>query len=332
MSHYQHLTIKERESLWEYRIKGESIREIARQLGRSPSTVSRELRRNQGKHGYRPSAAQEKYHVRRACSRRHRILCPGPLRDTVVRPLTQQQWSPEQIAERLSLERGARPVSYSTIYRALKDGYMEPKGTRKNRHGRYPMQKNLRRKGWRGTKKTRKTAAFVHQTIEVRPKAAETLSQFGHFEGDLVYSSFHKLYVVTLVDRRSRYLLTGIIYSKKPEEVARVMISMLRSLPKGMLRSVTLDRGQEFAHHSNITAQIPEAEFYFAHPHSPWERGCNENTNGLLRQYIPKNTYKVQFSPELLAQFTDKLNRRPRKCLNWKSPLEVFSHKLLHFT
>lgn len=332
MSHYQHLSIKERESIWEYRIKGKSIREIAKQLGRSPSTVSRELRRNQGKQGYRPSTAQEQYHARRIRSRRRRILCQGPLRDTVVRLLTQQQWSPEQIAERLSLERGESPVSYSTIYRALKDGYMEPKGNRKNRHGRYPMQKHLRRKGWRGTKKPRKTADFVHQTIEERPKAAETRSQFGHFEGDLVYSSFHKLYVVTLVDRRSRYLLTGISYSKKPEEVARVMASMLSSLPKGKLRSVTLDRGREFALHSNITAKIPEAKFYFAHPHSPWERGSNENTNALLRQYIPKNTYKVPFSPELLAQFTDKLNRRPRKCLTWKSPLEVFSHKLLHFT
>ena len=332
MSHYQHLSIKERESIWENRIRGKNIREIARELGRSPSTVSRELKRNQSSQGYRPSAAQEQYRVRRSRSRRQRILCPGSLRDTVVRLLTQQQWSPEQIAERLAFERGERQVSYSTIYRALKDGYMEPKGTRRNRHGRYPMQKYLRRKGWRGVKKPRKPAIFVHQTIEQRPRAADSRSQFGHFEGDLVYSSFHKLYVVTLVDRRSRYLLTGICHSRKPDEVAQVMVSMLGTLPKGKLHSITLDRGFEFARHADITKKIPNAVFYFANPHAPWERGTNENTNGLLRQYIPKDTYKVPFSPALLALFTDKLNRRPRKCLGWKSPLEVFSHKLLHFT
>ena len=115
MSHYQHLSIKERESIWENRIRGKNIREIARELGRSPSTVSRELKRNQSRQGYRPSAAQEQYRMRRSHSRRHRILCPGSLRDTVVRLLTQQQWSPEQIAERLAFERGERQVSYSTI-------------------------------------------------------------------------------------------------------------------------------------------------------------------------------------------------------------------------
>ena len=332
MSHYQHFSIEERESIWEKQIKGESVRRIAAELGRSASTISRELKRNQCKQGYRPSDAQKQYHHRRKQCRRHRLLAPGPLRATVVRLLTQQQWSPEQISERMAMEHGKRLVSYSTIYRALKDGYMEPKGTRKNRHGRYPMQKYLRRKGWRGVKKLRKTAAFVHQTIEQRPKAADRRSQFGHFEGDLVYSSFHKLYVVTLVDRRSRYLLTGICQSRKPEEVARVMASMLDTLPKGKLRSITLDRGLEFAHHANITKIIPNAVFYFPHPHAPWERGTNENTNGLLRQYIPKDTYKVPFSPSLLASFTDKLNRRPRKCLGWKSPLELFFHKPLHFT
>ena len=195
MIHYQHLSIEERESIWEKQIKGESVRRIAAELGRSASTISRELKRNQCKQGYRPSDAQKQYHHRREQCRRRRLLAPGSLRDTVVHLLTQQQWSPEQISERMAMEHGKRIVSYSTIYRALKDGYMEPKGTRKNRHGRYPMQKHLRRKGWRGVKKLRKTAAFVHQTIEQRPKAADRRSQFGHFEGDLVYSSFHKLYV-----------------------------------------------------------------------------------------------------------------------------------------
>lgn len=128
--------------------------------------------------------------------------------------------------------------------------------------------------------------------------------QLGHWEGDLVYSSFHKVYVVTLVDRCSRYLLTGISHSKRPDEVADVMLAMLKPLKKEQLRSITLDRGLEFANHSKITEKLPHAVFYFAHPHSPWERGSNENTNGLLRQYIPKQTYKVPFSQHLLAEFT----------------------------
>ena len=107
---------------------------------------------------------------------------------------------------------------------------------------------------------------------------------------------------------------------------------MLEKLPNRLLRSITLDRGFEFANHADITAKIPNAQFYFAHPMCPWERGTNENTNGLLRQYVPKNTYKVPFSPELLEEFTHKLNTRPRKCLGWKTPAEVFYHQVLHLT
>ena len=333
MSHYQHLSISERESIWENRIKGKSLREIAALLGRSVSTISRELKRNKAaRHSYRPSEARKLYQERRKRCRRHRLLEQGELRDTVAALLTERQWSPEQIAERLALERGRAVVSYATIYRALRAGCMEPKGSRKSRHGRYPMQKHLRRKGRRRHGNKEKQQHFIHQTIEERPKAAETRSQFGHWEGDLVYSSSHKLYVVTLVDRRSRFLLTGITYSKKPEEVAAVMTEMLRPLPKRLLRSITLDRGPEFADHGKVTEAIPHARFYFAHPRAPWERGTNENTNGLLRQYVPKHSYKVPFSPELLAEFTDKLNHRPRKCLAWASPAEVFPTPLLRFS
>ena len=333
MSHYRHLSISERESIWENKLLGKNLREIAAITGRSASTISRELKRNQSpRRSYRPSKAQASYEKRRKLCRRHRLLEQGELRETVTALLTEQQWSPEQIAARLAKERGTAVVSYATIYRALRTGCMEPKGTRKSRHGRYPMQKHLRRKGRGQHGNKAKQQYFIHQTIEDRPRAAETRSQFGHWEGDLVYSSFHKLYVVTLVDRRSRYLLTGISYSKRPEEVAEVMTAMLKPLPKRLVRSITLDRGSEFAGHEQVTAQLPYAKFYFAHPHAPWERGTNENTNGLLRQYVPKNTYKVPFSPELLAQFTNKLNHRPRKCLAWNSPSDLLSKFLLHFT
>ena len=332
MSHYHHLSISERESIWENHLLGKSLREIARIIGRSVSTVSRELRRNRYSRSYRPSKAQEKYEKRRLRCRKHKILEQAGVKEIVVALLTGQQWSPEQISKRMELEHGEPVVSYSTIYRALKTGCMEPPGRRKKMKGRYHMERYLRRKGWRGKKKEKQEKAYIHRGIEERPKSAENRSRFGHFEGDLVYSSYHKLYIVTLVDRRSRFLLTGISKTRKPAEVARVMASMLEELPSKLLRSITLNRGIEFANHADITAKIPNAQFYFAHPMCPWERGTNENTNGLLRQYIPKNTYKVPFSPELLDEFTHKLNTRPRKCLGWKTPAEVFHHQVLHLT
>ena len=331
-SHYQHLSISERESIWENRIAGKSLRAIARETGRSVSTISREIQRNGNKRGYRPSQAQAKYEKRRENCRRKKVLGEGWLRETVVRLLTEEQWSPEEIACRLAREHGKKLVSSSTIYRALAVGMLEAKGTKKNRHGRYPMQKHLRRKGWKSKKKERKESTFIHQTIEERPKAAQGRRQIGHWEGDLVYSSFHKLYVVTLVDRCSRYLLTGISYSRKSEEVAGVIRDLLLTVPPKYRRTLTLDRGSEFAEHRRITDAIPSLQIYFAHPMSPWERGSNENLNGLLRQYVPKRTYKVPFSPALLAEFTDKLNHRPRKCLRWRSPFESFFHLLLHLT
>lgn len=332
MSHYHHLSISERESIWENKLLGKSLREIARITGRSVSTVSRELKRNRYALSYRPSKAQEKYQKRRKHCRRPKILGQTDIKERVVALLTGQQWSPEQISKRMELEHGGPVVSYSTIYRAIKTGYMEPPGRRKKNHGHFFMERYLRRKGWKGKKKEVRQKAYVHRGIEERPKSAEKRSQLGHFEGDLLYSSYHKLYVITLVDRCSRFLITGISKTKKPTEVAQAMASMLEVLPDRLLRSITLDRGNEFANHADITAKIPNAQFYFAHPMSPWERGTNENTNGLLRQYIPKHTYKVPFSPELLEEFTHKLNTRPRKCLGWKTPAEVFHRQVLHLT
>lgn len=245
--------------------------------------------------------------------------------------MTEQQWSPEQISKRLAYE-GSGTISYSTIYRALKNGILEPKGTRLSRHGRYPLQRNLRRKGKTYKGKRSRSQGFVTQSIEKRPKGAETRSQFGHWEGDTVYSGYHKSYIITMVDRRSRYLMTKNCGSKKPKEMAKTMIELLKDLPQNRLRSITLDRGSEFSEHQSVSEQIKYAKFYFAHPMSPWERGLNENTNGLLRQYVPKHSYTTPFSETLLEEFTWKLNHRPRKSLGWRTPFEVFFHKSLHLT
>ncbi len=174
MSHYHHLSISERESIWENKILGKSLRQIAEITGRSVSTLSRELRRNKGSHRrYQPSEAQKHYEKRRKRCHRRRILEQGELRDTVAALLTEQQWSPEQISERLALERGGPAVSYATIYRTLRSGWMEPKGTKRNRHGRYPMQKHLRRKGHKRKAPVRKRNILFIKPLKIalwRPK------------------------------------------------------------------------------------------------------------------------------------------------------------------
>ena len=167
MSHYQHLSIKERESIWENRIKGKTLSEIAAMIGRSIATVSRELKRNSRKGTYRPSEAQARYKKRRKKCRRPLLLAEGQLKETVSRLLVEEQWSPEQISHRLAME-GKATVSCNTIYRAIKAGIMEAKGTKKNRHGRYPMSKYLRCKGWREKKKSNRSP---HHPPEHRGKA-----------------------------------------------------------------------------------------------------------------------------------------------------------------
>ncbi len=179
--------------------------ETARQIGRFVSTIGRELKRNGIRQGYRPSEVQKKQERRRKRCRRKKLLKEGELKDLVVRLLTEQQWSSEEISQRIKLERGKKLVSYATICQALRKGLMEAKGIRKDRHERYPSEE----KGWRGSRKGRKDRHFVHQTIEERPEEANHRSEIGHWEGDLVYSSFHKLYVVTLVDRKSRFPAHG---------------------------------------------------------------------------------------------------------------------------
>ena len=151
---------------------------------------------------------------------------------------------------------------YTTIYRALSRGYMEPKGKRRrNRHGRYSLQKHLRRKGWHGKGKKSKPQTHIHQTIDERPKEADAREQFGHWEGDLVYSSFHKVYIVTMVERVSRFLITGMCKTKQPEQINATIIAMMKQLPQHMLRTITLDRGTEFTmHHDIIVKQLEKQE------------------------------------------------------------------------
>lgn len=334
MSHYKHLTIEERESLYLMINQGKSIRSIARSLGRSPSTISRELKRGKSGHRrYRPSVAQIRYERRKKNCGRKPILSIERNREIVARLLGEQEWSPEQIQHRLALEGNPLQISYATIYRALSNGLMDGKKPRYvHMSDRYAF--HLRRKGKKRKKngKVNKQGRFAIQyTIADRPEAANLRTESGHWEADTVIGKRGGALLVTQADRRSRYLLAVKAPNRTAETVRDAMLFMFSKLPADKLRSITPDRGHEFAKYNDVSSLL-NVPFYFADPHSPWQRGTNENTNGLLRQYFPKETSLDELTHDELALVVAKLNLRPRKCLAWRSPFEVFFDKVLHLT
>jgi IS30 family transposase len=224
-------------------------------------------------------------------------------------------WSPQQIENRLRLE-GKPTVSFSTIYRALDEGRL-----------RDTLRYYLRRK-YKALGKAKKTIRrCFQQSIGQRPPEANERSEPGHWEGDTIYLSKEKKYLVTLVDRCSRYLRTGVVSTLESAEVCEVVCQLLEGAPA--VKSITLDRGTEF---SGMSETKYADLVYFAHAGSPWERGTNENTNGLLRQFYPKRIGDSPFSSADAVRINALLNFRPRACLQWRSPYEVASSNVLHFT
>lgn len=316
MSCYSHLTIKERESLMLFREKGKSIREIARELGRAPSTISRELRRNE--EVYRASTAQMRYHeVRRRC-RRHRILQTRELHTLVYFLLSRLYWSPEQISHRLALE-GSWSISTSTIYRALETGELQ-------NTLRYYLRIKYKKLG----KNKEPHKVCFQKSIDLRPVEASLRDEIGHWEGDTIRGSRETDSLVTLVDRKSRITLSVKTPNKESGTVREAVIKLLRHsrLP---VKSITFDQGSEFTEGEAIERAL-NTEVFFAHPHSPWERPTNENTNGLIRQFVPKRSKVSSLSDSDVDAIVSKLNFRPRKCLGWKTPYEVAYDQLLHLT
>ena len=315
MSCYHHLTIEERENLYGFLQKGLKIREIARALGRSASTISRELKRNEA---YLPIQAQRRYlEQRKRCVRTYR-LSDAALEADVRFCLGHLYWSPEQISSRFKLEK-AQTIGTSTIYRALDSGLL-----------RDTLQYYLRFKYKKIGKAKKKDRRCFARRIEERPAEANDRSEFGHWEGDNIVSHKSKPVITTLVDRKSRFLTAGKASCKEAVEQRKVVVRLLEKTGTPV-RSITFDQGSEFADAAGMEEDLNTLVF-FANPHAPWERPTNENTNGLLRQFIPKHTDLNQISEKDLSRFVALLNMRPRKCLNWLTPYEVFSGSLLHFT
>lgn len=328
MGHYSHLSIEEREDVMLLARQHKGVREIARTIGRDKSTVSRELARNSSATGaapyYRASTAQRKYERRRGRCHRQSLMSDPERRELVAAKLGDERWSPEQIEGRISEERPDLAVSDTTIYRAVWSGRLDCAlpGHRK-------MSRMLRHRGKgrrrRGSQERRGRIAITHELSE-RPPEASARTRPGDWEGDTVLGRAGGACLVTLVDRATGYLAGGLAPRKGKDEVADVVERSLADVPT---RTLTLDRGKEFARARQIQERLG-IPVYFCAPHHPWEKGTNENTNGLLRDFFPKGrSLDGATDAEVDAAYA-MLNRRPRKRLGWKCPQEVFCSQALH--
>lgn len=331
MSHYKHLTLSEREKLLYFLAKGYSATKIAKELGRSKSTVSRELKRNSCKQGYLPVCAQTQYHKRRKKCRRKKLLEDAELYALVQDKFLNHHWSPEQISGRLQLEKSAYRISYNTIYRAIYKGMFDTPEQRRS-GGNRGAKRKLRHKGKprhaKGYKENRGGLKIPHSITE-RPEEANARTRLGDWEADTVMGKQGGACLVTLVDRKSRFLICRKLNKKSSTELAEVVTAALRTQP---VETITPDRGCEFLRHAKITEGLGGVQFYFALPSHPWQRGTNENTNGLLREYFPKSCDLTDVSPAMIQAVEDELNLRPRKILDFLSPAEVHSSSTLHLT
>ena len=297
---------------------------MARALGRSPSTISREISRNGGAGRYRAAAADKRALRQARRPKSCKLAVHGQLRQAVATKLA-LDWSPEQIAgwlKRTYPGTEARQVSHETIYRSL---YVQARGVLKKellQHLRNPRQ--LRRSRYATTQKTDSRGRIVDAvSISARPASVEDRAVPGHWEGDLLCGS-KSSHIVTLVERHSRYLMLARIPSRDTQTVVTALIRQTRKLPDELYKSLTWDRGKELADHKRFTMET-DIDVYFCDPKSPWQRGSNENTNRLLRQYFPKGLDLAQYSQAKLNKVARQLNERPRKTLDFQSPAERFS-------
>jgi IS30 family transposase len=319
---YRHLTPIERGQIDALFHQGRSRAAIARALGRHRCTIGRELSRNGvPQKAYCPEPAQERYRaVRKDCVRTKRLDYP-PLR-TYLFVEGSRAWSPEQVAGRLRVDYphdGRMHVSPETIYRSI---YRDEKLGRvliaQLRQGR----KARRKKGM--GKHSRNPISIPNRvSIEQRPEEVQRRERYGDWEGDTVIGSNHRSVITTLVERKSLFLCAARVASKHAEEVAQTITDALSALPRHCLKTMTFDNGTEFARHENI-AQALGQQIYFAHPYASNERARNENTNGLLRQYLPKRTSFENLTQQQLDAIVQELNDRPRKSLGYRTPNELF--------
>ena len=317
MLRYTHLTQDERYQIHVLKKAGHDQSEIASLLERNKSTICRELKRNRSQRGYRPEQAQKLSRARLL----GRDNCRRISADTWTfadAKLTTMQWSPEQICGYLK-DHGMPSVSHESIYRRI---YAD-KRAGGLLHANLRCQKQRKK---RYGNRERRGAIPNQVSIELRPAIVDGRTRFGDWEGDLVIGAGQQQALVTLNERKSRYTLIGKVVRKTAQSVSDTMISLLTPL-SCWVHTLTTDNGKEFSQHERIAARL-DTQFYFAHPYCSWERGANENMNGLIRQYFPKKMSFDQITDSDIETVVYKLNHRPRKCLGFKTPHEVFMSQL----
>jgi IS30 family transposase len=304
--------------------RGESLRAIACRLGWDPSTISREVARNGGRHGYAPMSGH-----RRACDAARRpkatkLSCNALLRDEVTAGL-EKLWSPRQIAQRLREDHGqdeSMQVSHETIYKSL---YVQGRGELRRELKRCLRTGRAQRIPRGRVDKRGRIPDMI--MISERPAEIEDRAVPGHWEGDLIIGKNNKSAVGTLVERSTRFVMLLELVDQSAETVRTAMQQRILTLPEALRRSITWDQGKEMAQHARFTVETG-VPIYFCDPHSPWQRGSNENTNGLLRQYMPKSTDLSIHDQHALDQIADSLNGRPRETLGWRTPAEKLNQAL----
>ena len=317
------LTLAQREEISRGVVAGGSIRSMATTLGRAPSTISRELRRNGGQRGYRASEAEQAAWDRARRPKICKLARNRALARIVARKL-QLEWSPEQIAGWLKRTYPADEhyqVSPETIYRSL---FIQARGALRKELLQHLRRTRAMRRSRHHTQKTDDHGRITDTvSIRERPAAVEDRAVPGHWEGDLLFGS-HNSQIATLVERQTRYVMLAKVDSKDTETVINALIKQAQKLPRELYKSLTWDRGKEMADHKRFTLAT-DIEVYFCDPQNPWQRGSNENTNGLLRQYFPKGTDLSIHSQAKLNAVARRLNERPRKTLSFETPAERFS-------
>ena len=326
MGHYRHLTLEEREMIMALCHEGRRISEIARIIGRNRSTISRELKRNRlWKHVYIAVRAQQMYENRRVPCRRHMRFENPELFHLVRNLFLVHRWSPEQIAGRIAMERPDLRVSANTIYRAVYGHLFDYRPSVRYKGLAARLRHKGKRRHRRGKEELRGRIRITNLLCD-RPEEADKRLRRGDWEADTVAGKLGGACAVTLVDRRSRFLLLGKSSERKAGPVCSKMTAMLCGHP---CLSITPDRGKEFALHEEVTRTLG-VPFFFPLPHHPWDRGTNENTNGLVREYLPKGCDMSKLTDSEMNWIQNELNMRPRKCLDFRTPHEVFFSETLH--
>jgi len=314
------LTLAEREEISRGLASKQSIRSIAVQLNRAPSTISREVKRNDGSRRYRASSADKLAWERALRPKTCKLAYNRSLIKVITRKL-QLFWSPQQIAGWLKLEHPKDEcyhVSHETIYRSL---FIQARGVLKRELLQCLRSHRVMRRPKKATMKNTGVGKIPEAiSISERPASVEDRAVPGHWEGDLIEGS-KGTFIATLVERHSRYVMLAKVKNRTTDEVINALIKQSKKMPTELYKSLTWDRGSELTNHKEFTLAT-DIKVYFCDPHSPWQRGSNENTNRLLRQYFPKGTDLSQHSQRKLDSVARQLNERPRKTLNYETPAD----------